>query len=80
MSEQVVLMGDCFSGLRAPQSLLDADWVYGVAPCGFVVRAPREPYLRDQSSELHDQLDEHSRCVHPARWERDQLHARMSAD
>jgi hypothetical protein len=70
----------CDSGLIAPQSLREGDWAYGVTACGFVVRAPWEPYIRGQSDELQRAMDAHTRTEHPERWKQIQINRAMSAD
>lgn len=72
--------GPCDSGLKRPEKLLAGDWAYGVAACGFVVRAPRGPYMRGESDELHRALAAHTKAVHPAKYEEDCIHEAMSRD
>ncbi len=70
----------CDSGVKAPDSLLDDDYAYGITACGFVVRALRGPYMRGQSSELRDKLNAHTRALHPAKYEQDRINEAMSRD
>lgn len=70
----------CESGLSAPQGLLDGLWAYGVTACGFVVRAPKGPYLRGESDELQQALDGHYAAAHPRRWREIQTDRAISAD
>lgn len=70
----------CDSGLRAPQSLHEGDWAYGVTACGFVARALWEATVYRGSSELRDAMDAHYRQVHPERWREMQISRSMSRD
>ncbi|HJT94039.1 MAG TPA: hypothetical protein VJ777_19255 [Mycobacterium sp.] len=72
----------CYSGVQLPADgrYIDTDHAYARAACGFVARASLYPYLSGQSRELQDQIDAHTRAVHPDRWA-ETVHARrMSAD
>lgn len=82
MSESAALAPHpaCVSPYVAPEGLLDADYAYGVLDCGFVVRAPREPYLRGRSRELQEAMWTHVRNEH-ARLRREmEINRAMSAD
>lgn len=73
-------MSGCDSGLRAPERLLAGEWAYGVTACGFVVRAPRGPYMRGESDELQRAMDAHYRAEHPDEWREMEIHRQMSED
>lgn len=72
---------DCNSGIRPPAGgLLDADYAYAVMACGFVVRAPAQPYMSGCSRELQNAMDAHCETVHSDWWLEVTLARSMSAD
>lgn len=74
------LVPACDSGLRAPQSLREGDWAYGVTRCGFAARAPWEATIRGRDHSIREALDAHYAAEHPEQWRLMQINDAMSRD